>query len=872
MLRIISSPGTADEHAAPVRVGTMTIGRTKENDVFVLHKSLSRQHARLDNDGTRLVLTDLESKNGTFVGRDRITTRILSPGDRFRCGDVVFELREGEAPSSQAPTPSLVADTRRDLSNITIEDLLGPPSTYGSLRLGAVDAATRAQGRLDVLLKVAQLLGKPKEIDVLLGEAVDLVLRIMDVDRAAVLLVDEATGKLVPRITRAARGAASERFFSAHIVEWVREHRTAALFGDAVAEAPADAVASIIAQSICSSICAPLQVSDRLLGVLYVDNLSTPDRFNQEDLDFLGAFAGQVAIAIENATLWRRVEREAALRSTLTRFFPPATVQRLDQEGGASLGVIETEVTALFADISGFTAMSSTMTPRSIVDMLNEYFPLMADAVFRHGGTLEKYIGDALMAVWGAPFAMPDDVDRAVRAAVEMQREIEALNSRRARSGQAPIRIHIGLNTGTVAAGNIGSDRYLQYATIGDATNVASRACGCAGPGQIVVTEATRAKLRAMPRPTAPMPPVPVKGKSEPLLLHSVIWSGKPCARGDWRALSTAVPAGGRGGPCVTWRCEQKSSASRSSAGCCSSSFCGTQRATGGAPSVQSLRPSHGVGRASRAHRHRRGNRHRPGTFAGHSRRRRRERRSRVRAPGRPLLHERSEGRCDRLPEAARGRAQDDGPRQRRALRTVPDRSQDVRRRERLPFRRCRHGGDGRVSEGPRRGAVQVDRPGRWGAMSGSRPRWSRPLWVSPSQSARPCGASARTRPAAYAGAMVDLVLRRRWLTAIATVSGIACGVAPQAPVQRLDEARGLNAGAAVLEAAALADTSPRPMSTPRRPSRSLPRRRNPGPAADMLTPLFAWAGETIGVEPRTRVLLRDERNDVAVLDTANPR
>ncbi len=530
MLRIIASPGTAEERAFEVRVGTMTIGRTKDNDVFVLHKSLSRQHAQLENDGARMTLTDLESKNGTFVGRDRIAQRLLAPGERFRCGDVVFELREGDGASSHIPTPSLVAESRRDVSNITIDDLLGPPSTYGSLRLAAADAATRARDRLDVLLKVAQLLGKPKEVDVLLGEVVDLVLRIMDVDRAAVLLVDETTGKLLPRITRAARGAAPERFFSAHIVEWVREHRTAALFGDAVAEAPADAVASIIAQSICSSICAPLQVSDRMLGVLYVDNLSTPDRFNQEDLDFLSAFAGQVAVAIENATLWRRVEREAALRSTLTRFFPPSTIQRIDQDGGASLGVIETEVTALFADISGFTAMSSTMTPRSIVDMLNEYFPLMADAVFRHGGTLEKYIGDALMAVWGAPFATPDDVDRALQAAQDMQRDVSALNGRRVGSGQPPIRIHIGLNTGTVAAGNIGSDRYLQYATIGDATNVASRVCGCGGPGLIVITEATRARLRtpaSLALRLASMPPVPVKGKADPLQLYEVLWSGE---------------------------------------------------------------------------------------------------------------------------------------------------------------------------------------------------------------------------------------------------------------------------------------------------------------------------------------------------------
>jgi adenylate cyclase len=279
MLRIYANPGNVEQAVFDVPLGTLTIGRTKDNDVYVLHKSMSREHARLENDGVRLVLTDLDSKNGTFVGRDRITTRTISTGDRFRCGNVIFELRHADAPTSRVPAPSLVSDSRRNLSNVIIEDLLGSkpaPSTRGSLRLAAADSATRARDRLDVLLKVAQLLGKPSEIDDLLGAVVDLVLRIMDVDRAAVLLVDESTGRLAPRITRAAHGAAPERFFSAHIVEWVRANRTAALFGDAVADAPADAIASIVAQSICSSMCAARQVSDRLLGILYVDNLRRP--------------------------------------------------------------------------------------------------------------------------------------------------------------------------------------------------------------------------------------------------------------------------------------------------------------------------------------------------------------------------------------------------------------------------------------------------------------------------------------------------------------------------------------------------------------------------------------------------------------------
>lgn len=523
MLRLLANPGQDDERAVDVRVGATTIGRTKDNDVFVLHKSLSRQHARLEYDGKATFIVDLDSKNGTFVNGTRVNRVEVHPGDAIRCGDVPLELRDGSRASGAAWMPSTIADSKRDPSQLSIDEILSarPPSAAT-----ATATATRAQDRLQVLLKVGQLLSAPHALDDLLREILDLLLRIMDVDRVALLMAEES-GELVPRVLKSARGGAPGRFYSEHIVRWVRDNGVAALFADAKLDARVGAAESILAQSICSSMCAPLRAKDRLLGVLYVDNLTTPNRFAAEDLDFLGAFAGQAAVAIENSQLWKRIEQEAVVRSTLTRFFAPATIKKLTETGGASLDVIETEVTALFADVSDFTAMSARMEPRAVVDLLNEYFPHMADVVFRNGGTLEKYIGDALMAVWGAPFAGADDVDDAVRAAVEMQRGLADLNARWAEDGRATLRIHVGINTGRVAAGNIGSDRYLQYATIGDATNVASRVCGVAAPGQIVVTEATRSRLRKSPWPLAPLPAVTVKGKEQPLQLYAVEWQGQ---------------------------------------------------------------------------------------------------------------------------------------------------------------------------------------------------------------------------------------------------------------------------------------------------------------------------------------------------------
>ena len=165
-----------------------------------------------------------------------------------------------------------------------------------------------------------------------------------------------------------------------------------------------------------------------------------------------------------------------------------------------------------------------TLFDDNIAGLLNEYFPVMADIIFRWDGTLEKYIGDAILAVWGAPFPHDDDADRAVAAAVEMQQALETLNQRWAAENRTQLQIHIGLHSGHVAAGNIGSSRYVQYATIGDATNVASRVCSAAVGGEVFISDATKQLLTHTKVSSDLLPPIQAKGKEQPLRVHRVNW------------------------------------------------------------------------------------------------------------------------------------------------------------------------------------------------------------------------------------------------------------------------------------------------------------------------------------------------------------
>jgi adenylate cyclase len=527
---LIVNPGLLDEQQYPLPPeGHSTIGRTEENSIRVLHMSLSRKHARLECEGDRVVLVDLGSKNGTLVNGVRVDRFSLQDGDSFQCGDVTFKL--SSAPGAFEPTHVQGLKTR--FSPLSMEELLEldrAPGSASALRVrSAREADLRSSEKLRVLLKVSQMLSSPGPIDGLLERVLHLVFQILEVDRVAILLVDPSTGTLRPRVARLSTGELpSGSFYSQHVVDYVRKHSVAALFADAREDPRLDGANSVMLQSIRSAMCVPLKPQDDVLGVLYVDNLAQANRFTEEDLEFLTAFGNQAAIALENSMLSQRLAEEAVLRNAYLRFFPPAVIKKLQSERRAQLGIVETEVTVLFSDISGFTSLSSTLHPRQIVDLLNEYFPAMVDIVFRHEGTLEKYIGDALMAVWGAPFSQPEDADRALRAAVEMQRALADLNARWRSQGKSELKIHVGLNTGRVAAGNIGSEQYLQYATIGDATNVASRICDATPPGEIRLAEATFQRTQERSWPLTKLAPVQVKGKQEPLTLYRVEWRDGP--------------------------------------------------------------------------------------------------------------------------------------------------------------------------------------------------------------------------------------------------------------------------------------------------------------------------------------------------------
>jgi len=305
------------------------------------------------------------------------------------------------------------------------------------------------------------------------------------------------------------------------IIQQVMQSKGPLLVMDAKQDERFSGSESMAISGMQSAMCAPLASRDRLFGLLYVDNLSRRGTFTPEDLEVFAVIAAQAGLVIDQVLAKSEVKRQGVQLSALERFLSPAISKKIAAEAAdIRLGGDSQRITLLFADVRGFTTMAEKMKPREAVEVLNDFFTRMTNVIFEHEGSLDKYLGDGLMALFGAPLALQNDAEAAVRAAVNMQKSLAVLN---AVSGKAPLNIGIGIHTGEAVVGFLGTEGRMDYTAIGDTVNVASRLTSQAGPGQIVISAATYARIQHG-IPCCPLSAMKLKGRDEPIEVHEVLW------------------------------------------------------------------------------------------------------------------------------------------------------------------------------------------------------------------------------------------------------------------------------------------------------------------------------------------------------------
>jgi adenylate cyclase len=525
-----------------------TIGRAPDNAVVLDDPRASRYHAHIksaDNGSFTIVDGNVvngqlrRSANKVFINGEPEYEHQLKNGDRVTIGastlrfeqaaeERTTDVRYDDKPLGHTQLLISANDVMSTVLRSKADEAIAPS------RDKVLEALQRKANILSALYEMSKTLGSVFDLNAIFAKATDIIFRSTPADRVVALLADVgADGNLEDVNLTPIAVRARDNNLEAHarklsigrtITRKVMKDRVALLSQDAASDEQFAGVDSIVSQGVRSTICAPLVAETRVHGALYADRLDPFAAFKPDDLELISAVAAQTAIAVENARAHERLAREEVARANYSRFLPEYVVkQMLENPESFKLGGVSQTITILFADIRGFTRISEHAPPEKIVSLLNRYFSAMTDIIFAHGGTLDKYLGDGLMALFGAPTTTPEDASNALNAAVAMQRRILGINQELREEGLSEIGVGMGLHTGEVIVGYIGSERRSEYTAIGDTVNTSSRLESNARGGEILISDAT-AKAAHSRYKLQPREPITVKNREQPVVLWEVDW------------------------------------------------------------------------------------------------------------------------------------------------------------------------------------------------------------------------------------------------------------------------------------------------------------------------------------------------------------
>jgi adenylate cyclase len=559
----ITEPSGRTWEAPLVHGSTYSIGRARENDIVLDDRRVSRKHAFVFGDGKVFKVIDghlengqlIRSVNHVFVNGNIQIQCPLAEGDVITIGEsslkfasvalqpevaaapevsVDYEERAekaqtvnyDDAPLGHTQVQISVNDIIGRRTNLSLDNAIATPEEIKDLR--------RKAKILDLLFEMSKTLGTVFDLTEIFEKATDLIFRGTPADRVVALLTDDgdvagtsdhSLYQIGARTREESIKKLTEKLtVSRTITQKVMRDRVAILSQDAKTDEQFEGAESIVAQGVRSTICAPLITQSGVHGVLYADRLDPFAAFSPDHLELISAVAAQTAVTVETVKAHDRLAREEVARANYSRFMPEYVVkQLLENPNSFRLGGANQTITVLFADIRGFTTFAENEKPEKVVGLLNLYFSAMTEIIFAHGGTLDKYIGDELMALFGAPTTTPQDAENAVKVAAAMQKRLLTLNNQLVDLGYSPIEIGIGLHTGEATIGYIGSEQRSEYTAIGDTVNLASRLQSNALGGQILVSEAT-AKAAGEILPLIKREPLIVKNRLQPVDLYEVKW------------------------------------------------------------------------------------------------------------------------------------------------------------------------------------------------------------------------------------------------------------------------------------------------------------------------------------------------------------
>ncbi len=481
-------------------------GRKNDNDLILPEKNISGYHFQIILTDRGFELEDLDSSNGTYLNKYLINNRtLLKDGDRVQAGRyrIRFKLsNESEGTERRKSNHDDIIDQKLEdmdrrlmtLKKTPSETVYNATTTISKLE-SSIKEAKRAYSRLKALYRSTNMIVSHFDLEDRLRAILKITIQLMECDRGYIMLYEKGTGQddsLSIRVSHQIDEDAPEGLPSMSIAQEVADTGKTKKIDNILDIDTLKDKKSIQAHNIISAICSPIRFEKQIIGVMYVDNISRPYHYTQEDLTIFEILANQTAVVVEDGRLFERYKTEERLRLNFERYFSPQIVSEImSNKGILQLGGVRKAVSVLFADIRDFTSIAEDSEPQVLIDSLNEYFKRMLEAIFNHEGCIDKFYGDGLLAFFGAPIEDEKHTLKVYRTAREMQEKVAEYNQYARENGLIPFSIGIGICSGPAIIGNIGSEHHIEYTVVGDTVNVASRLSGEARGGEILISENT---------------------------------------------------------------------------------------------------------------------------------------------------------------------------------------------------------------------------------------------------------------------------------------------------------------------------------------------------------------------------------------------
>jgi adenylate cyclase len=456
------------------------IGKLPTNDLSILDNSISRQHCRLEFTKKGYRLVDLDSTNGTFVNGKRINRKKLKPGDEITIGRTIIRYTGSDSDTSSIHD----IDDQQISRMVPLSDKLHIEESreLSSFQVNLFDSLTLIGKKLLSSLSLQESFEKVAES----------LFDILKPNSLYIFSCKEGVEELTPELIRQkGKKDADQVNISRSIAHKAISERVAILSSNTLDDSRFKKAESVIIYGIKSAISVPVWTTSSIYGLIYADITDITRTFAARDLEMVSIVANFLGLSIETINNRERLTYEKKLRNRLERYHSPGIAEQIVQMQKTDDDLMahrEVEASVLFLDIAGFTQRVEKIAPTEIAHFLNLFFTEMTDAIFKYDGTLDKYLGDGLMAVFGVPFEKENHAQLAIQAAVEMKKRVEKFN--REQKLDDRIHIRIGIHAGHMICGDFGSPQRVDYTVLGNTVNIASRLeSTIARPDQIVVSE-----------------------------------------------------------------------------------------------------------------------------------------------------------------------------------------------------------------------------------------------------------------------------------------------------------------------------------------------------------------------------------------------